>query len=1082
MKDILEVWESRSSAVRDFDWDRRNSDVGRVGSRDNLRKVACSAVNKTPAHSLQAASRYLLFILALVILLSANSASALDPSRQVSQYGHTIWRTSDGELPGIPHVIAQTTNGYLWIGTEDGLVRFDGVRFAPWQPPPGETICNCRIVSLLGGRDGSLWIGAATGLYRWKDGALTRYPFRARINAILEDRNGVVWIARSRMNDPSEGPLCRINDAGLQCYGARDGITFSSEGVEALAEDKSGGLWIGTTHGVCHWRPGSVSNYFSESLKSATGSTGVQAIETQSDGSVLVGIGQSGSDLGLQRLVSGVWKDYQVAGTHGSTWAVSAMRTDRSGGLWIATIKDGIYHVHDHMLDHFSERDGLSNDSLESLFEDHEGNIWTVSALGIDRFRDLPIGTFSRLQGLSGDNVSAVLASPDGGVWIGNGSSLDHLQNDRVVSLTGKDLGGKQTTALLVDHQGRLWYGIDAELAVRENGRTRFVKRPDGSPLGVIIGIVEDGTHTIWAVATGRPQTLFQIQNMKVTRALSMPQNIVGNAMTADNKEGVWLGTIWGHLEHYSAGKMTIVAATPGKAGFQGLLEEPDGSLLGATTRGLVRWRDKSMQVLSGRNGLPCENIRSVIRDDAGTIWLSANCGLISISSTELGKWWAKPELPIAVRLFDVLDGAQAGASAFAPLAGKSPDGRLWFANDRTLQFIDPAHLYENRLPPPVHIETVIADRRKYAINEGLRLPALTKDIEIDYTALSFVLPQRVKFRYRLKGRDTSWQEADTRRQAFYNDLPPGKYQFSVIASNNDGVWNEAGATWSFRITAAYYQTTWFHLLMICVAVAVFFALYCLRVRQIAAGLTARFDERTAERSRLAVELHDTILQSVQATKMIADNARHGRSQDPVELRKTIESISDWLAQATSEARAALNDLRISTTEKNDLARAFRQAAESIGVTGGMKFSLSVQGTPRDLHPIVRDEIYRIGTEAIRNAYRHSDATNLEMALIYARDLTIRVLDNGKGIEADIADSGKPGHFGLRGMQERACRIQATLRVASRTSAGTEVELVVPGKVVFQEAGHRWQSFTWKLRSVFDRKRSATDVGKDGMP
>ena len=258
----------------------------------------------------------------------------------------------------------------------------------------------------------------------------------------------------------------------------------------------------------------------------------------------------------------------------------------------------------------------------------------------------------------------------------------------------------------------------------------------------------------------------------------------------------------------------------------------------------------------------------------------------------------------------------------------------------------------------------------------------------------------------------------------------------------------------------------WFHLAVLCAVVVVFFILHQIRVRQISAGLTARFDERMAERSRLAVELHDTILQSVQATKMIADNARNGNSQDPAELRKTIESISEWLAQATSEARATLNNLRLSTTEKDDLARAFQQAAETIGVTTSMKFVLSVQGTHRDLHPIVRDEIYRIGCEAIRNAYLHSEATELEMSLIYAGDLTIRVVDNGKGIEAGIADSGRPGHFGLPGMQERAGRIQAALRVASRMSAGTEVELVVPGKVVFQTAGHGWQAFFNKRSAI----------------
>jgi len=271
----------------------------------------------------------------------------------------------------------------------------------------------------------------------------------------------------------------------------------------------------------------------------------------------------------------------------------------------------------------------------------------------------------------------------------------------------------------------------------------------------------------------------------------------------------------------------------------------------------------------------------------------------------------------------------------------------------------------------------------------------------------------------------------------------------------------------------------WFHLAVLCAVVVVFFILHQIRVRQISAGLTARFDERMAERSRLAVELHDTILQSVQATKMIADNARNGNSQDPAELRKTIESISEWLAQATSEARATLNNLRLSTTEKDDLARAFQQAAETIGVTSSMKFVLSVQGTHRDLHPIVRDEIYRIGSEAIRNAHLHSEATELEMSLIYAGDFTIRVVDNGKGIETGIANSGRPGHLGLPGMQERACRIQATLRVTSRVSTGTEVELVVPGKVVFQTAGRGWQSF-FRKRSAIVRANDPPQATEGG--
>lgn len=242
--------------------------------------------------------------------------------------------------------------------------------------------------------------------------------------------------------------------------------------------------------------------------------------------------------------------------------------------------------------------------------------------------------------------------------------------------------------------------------------------------------------------------------------------------------------------------------------------------------------------------------------------------------------------------------------------------------------------------------------------------------------------------------------------------------------------------------------------------------LYRLRLRQAAARLSARFDERMAERNRLAGELHDTILQTVQAAKMIADNAREDHAANPVRLRETIDSISDWLAQATTEARAALNALRISTTQKNDLAEAFQRTAEASSVTSSMRFVLSVEGAVEELYPIVRDEIYRIGSEAIRNAYLHSEGTELEVSLHYTQSLTVRVRDNGRGIESDVVTSGKPGHFGLRGMQERAIRIQGTLRLLSRACSGTEVELIVPGKIAFREPGG--QTLFAKLRSLFN--------------
>lgn len=1034
----------------------------------------------TAASFSQITGSYLLLILLVLAFLAASPVYALDPGRSVSQYGHTIWRTADGELPGAPHAITQTTDGYLWIGTEVGVVRFDGVRFVPLPTPSGDTLCDCGITSLLGTRDGSLWIGTEVSVYRLKNGVLKRFPFRARVGEMLEDRDGAVWAAMSRVADPKDGILCRADDAAMRCYGEKDGIPVGITGLTTIADDGSGGLWLGAPHGVLHWIQGTVSTHFPTVLANAENMTAVQALNRRSDGSVLVGIGQGGNHLGLQQLAGNDWTNFQVPGANPSAWAVTTIQTDRAGGIWIGTVEDGIYHVHQQSADHYTQRNGLASNNIESFFEDREGNIWVASSLGIDRFRESPIVTFSALEGLSSDSVSAVFPTRDGGIWIGNNYALDYLKDDKkVFSLTGKDLMGTQTTALLVDHQDRLWYGIDTSLMVRENGRSQAVTRPDGKPLGVVISIVEDGEKNIWAVTTGRPQMLFRIQGAKVIESVPIPKGIRGCAMTADVHQGVWLGSALGDLQHYTGGKMSTVAKNELIGGFNGILAEPDGSMWGTSWRGLVRWQDNTMRVMDRHNGLPCDVLYSVVKDNAETLWLNAKCGLISISAAELKKWWEVPTAPVAFHLFGVFDGFLAGVTPFSPIVGKGPDGRLWFANDTSLQLIDPAHLPQNRLAPPVHIEAIVADRKSYTVADGLQLPALTKDIQFDYTAPSFVVPQKVRFRYMLEGHDTDWQEPGARRQAFYNDLRPSNYRFRVIASNNDGLWNESGASFSFSIAPAYYQTTWFHFLVVVASAIVLYVVYQIRVRQIAAGLTARFDERTAERTRLAAELHDTILQSIQATKMIADNARHGGSQEPTELSKTIVNISDWLAQATAEARAALNDLRLSTTEKNDLAKAFQRAAESTGVTNTMKFVLSVQGTPRDLHPIVRDEIYRIGGEAIRNAYRHSEATVLEFMLIYDQGLTIRVIDNGKGMDADVAGAGKPGHFGLLGMQERACRIHARLDITSRANSGTEVTLVVPGKVVFaEENGNKWQYFLNKLAGRFLHKRPAKDDGK----
>jgi signal transduction histidine kinase len=362
---------------------------------------------------------------------------------------------------------------------------------------------------------------------------------------------------------------------------------------------------------------------------------------------------------------------------------------------------------------------------------------------------------------------------------------------------------------------------------------------------------------------------------------------------------------------------------------------------------------------------------------------------------------------------------------------------------------IDPGHLVRNGMPPPVHVENLIADHKDFFPTQDLRLPPLLHDLEIDYTALSFVNPRQVRFRYKLEGRDPDWQDAGARRQAFYNDLRPGRYRFRVLACNNDGVWNEEGASLRFSIASAWYQTTIFRVSCVTLALLVGWSFYRFRLRQNAESLSARFDERMAERTRLARDLHDTFLQTLQGSKLVAEDALDKHS-DPAYMRNSLRKLSGWLDRAASEGRAALNSLRTSPLEGNDLARSFQIALEECQGNGLDQSNVSVHGSATEMNPIIAEEIYLIGYEAVRNVFKHSGATRMEVHLTYSHDFTLRVRDNGQGIDPEVAANGKEGHFGLQSMRERAGRIGAQLQLIASPGTGTTMELHVPGKTVFR--------------------------------
>jgi signal transduction histidine kinase/ligand-binding sensor domain-containing protein len=1002
-----------------------------------------------------------------LLLFLAGTASALDSHRLISQYAHTVWRVQDG-FPHGPHMITQTSDGYIWIAG-GGLLRFDGVTMTP-VPPQKSFPTDEGINWLLGSHDGSLWMATYHGLYRLKDGEAAGFPIkRGGVESIIEDHAGAIWITRTRVGGV-EGALCRIVGSDLKCYAKDQNEGNPAHFATALAEDSSGDIWFGCQM-LCRWNESSMSHYMQDQMEHPSGD-GVVALAAGAAGSVWAAMDGVGPGLGVRYYSNGSFASYVVPGFDGATIRAAVLLLDRDQTLWVGTESQGLYHIHDGHADHYGAAQGLTGERVNSIYEDREGNLWVTTDKGVDLFRDIPVISFSSTEGLSGGSeVSAVMARKDNSLWVGVRGALALIRPDTVSLTTMADGHPIQNIyALLEDRVGQVWLGINGTVMVYQLGTFFEIKGQDGRRLdqiGKIFSFTEDIGGNIWAIAYDDPKNithLLRIRDRRVQEDIQLTSLLPhAHFLGADPAGGIWIGTGDGKLARYEHGEVNIVANGRGGALSAGGGAAPvmmfsfsvdsAGVVWGATSAGLYRWEHGTLSVMDSRNGLPCSGVTAALMDNSGSLWLDTKCGYLRIPAANLTNWAAHPESQVTVTTLGALDGADPGwnAERIQPSAARSPDGRLWFVGLSSLQVIDPGRSYRNTLPPPVHIEGLLADGKSYLPTSSIILPPLTRDLRIDYSALSFVLPQRMGFRYILEGRDRGWQDPGLRRQAFYSDLRPGSYRFRVIASNNDGVWNETGATLDFKVAAAWYQTIWFRSLCPVVGLLLLWAIYRLRVRRIAGAMKARFDERLAERTRIARDLHDTFLQTIQGSKLVADDALSATT-DLSHMRQAMEKLSAWLGRATEEGRAALNSLRTSATEVNDLADAFRRALEECRIHSSMDVSLQVSGQIHEMHPIVRDEVYRIGYEAIRNACVHSRATQLRVELSYAQDLSLRISDNGTGIDPDILRRGRRGHFGLQGMRERAARIMGKFSVESSAGSGAVVSLTVPGGIIYRPA------------------------------
>jgi len=459
----------------------------------------------------------------------------------------------------------------------------------------------------------------------------------------------------------------------------------------------------------------------------------------------------------------------------------------------------------------------------------------------------------------------------------------------------------------------------------------------------------------------------------------------------------------------------------------------------------------------------------------------------VRIARTELDAWIADPQRRVETTVWDAADGVRlrsVAASPYSPRVARATDGKLWYVTGEGVQVIDPHHLAFNKLRPSVQIEKVVADDKSYWENlpgaavSNVILPARTHNLQIFYTALSLVAPEKVHFKYRLEGQDEVWREVVNDRDVQYSNLGPGSYRFRVIACNNSGVWNQVGDSLEFSVDPAYFQTNWFRALCMAAFVALLWALYQLRLRQMARQFNMRLEERVGERTRIARDLHDTLLQSFHGILLFLQSGIHLLDEHPAEAKKTLETAAEQAERAIIEGREAVQGLRASTVERNDLAMAIKtlggELAEVDSSSQRPELNVQVEGIPRNLHPILRDEVFRITGEAMRNAFRHADAKQIEVEIRYdERQLRVRVRDDGKGIDPKLlCHDGQEGHFGLRGMRERAKLIGGKLTVWSELDSGTEVELSLPANHAYTAPGDGQRS--WLLEKL------AKFWGKDG--
>lgn len=992
--------------------------------------------------------------LALAALMLSQVAGAVTPV--LGNYAHTAWNGQRG-APADVFQFTQTPDGWLWISSSNGLFRFDGLDFERMDSVRGHRPHTTNTVGLLTTRDGRLWIGGRFGgISVIGDDGMRVFDEKkglppGMVLTMSEAPDGSVWASTSS----GLGVL----DAGAERFrrvGRQEGLPESH--TWQVLFGRHGRQWVALTGGIYFRDPGQLR------FRRAWPHMDLMSLAEAPDGTLW------GSD--------GVDKHYRVL--PGAPPGNPAPRAemggngalfDRAGNMWILKVnalerRSPPYVGAAADVRQLTRENGISGALAQAAFEDREGNLWIGTSGGLDRLRrvrlsSVRVDTAFDHPGVVADDRDGVLITdwrrpirryntagahetlqpssfnsayrgPDGELWLANAEERWRRGASGAFSRMPHPphLTGYATQAMTIDGKGRMWMSISRRgLFLVEDGVWRKHGGLPGLPEELAFALVTDSAGRVWAGYMGNRVALIDGQTARV----------FGEA------DGLALGDV------------------------QSLLAD-GGQLWAGGKEGLARYDGQRWHAVAVAGRQPLRGLSGMLRTRSGDLWLNGSDGVSRIASDEVARLVREPQRAVSYERFDALDGLVGGAEQLRPLPSitQSKDGRLWFATASDIASIDPATIARNPLAPPVQVLSLRAGGVRYEPGPGLRLPVGQRDLRIAYTALGLAIPERLRFRYQLEGFDQHWQDAGTGREAVYTNLPPGDYRFRVIAANEDGVWNEAGATLELNLPPRFVETSWFKVLMALAAVALLGGLYLLRVRRITTRLQERLQERLAERERIARGLHDTVLQSVQGLIILVEQQVRGLPISAAE-RSQIEQTLEFADELMAEGRDCISDLR-KDGEPGDLDRALCQYG---GVLLQRRFVCEVLGAPRALCARVREEVKAIAREALSNAARHARPNKVELVIEYRADaFTLLVRDDGCGMPAAMLVGGaKPQHYGMVGMCERAKAVGARYALESAPGEGTVMRLEVAAEHAYP--GRRSAALFARLRQ---RRRPYADA------